>query len=524
MTTPAPLPTRSAGRDAATVTTWNLVSRATGFARVVVLGGALGATRLGDTYQASNQVSNILFEFLAAGTLSAVLVPGLVARIAADDRDSARAFAGALLGRALVVLAPIVVLGALFAKPAMHLFFSGNDTSTRDAQVRLGAFLLLFVLPQLVLYAWGAVVTAMLHADGRFAAAALAPVANNVVVTSALGVFWWRGAASLTLGVWDKALLGGGALAGVLCMTLIPAIAASRAGLSVAPTWRSAPHTSISWTDVVWASLVVIPAQLFLLASLVVAGRVPGGVVACQIGFTLFLLPHALLGHPIATVTYPRLAALWARNDTEGVRREAGRGLTTGLLLTAPAAALLAALAPWIVRILSVGALARGAGPTVVAAALAGYAVGLTAYSWSLFVTRVSYATGDVRMPGLAALGAGACGALVLVTAATGANTGTLRWIGLAHSVMAAVMVGVIVTVLVRRGVLLLDAKHWIVGAAGAAVGGLAARLVADAVDGTTRIGATATVLCAALVGLTIYAAVLWLGGMRRTALDAFAA
>jgi putative peptidoglycan lipid II flippase len=515
MTTPSPSPTRSAGRDAATVTTWNLVSRLTGFVRVVMLGGALGATRLGDTYQASNQVSNILFEFLAAGTLSAVLVPGLVARLSIGDREGARAFASALLGRALIVLAPIVALGAVLARPAMHLFFAGNNASTRDAQIRLGAFLLLFVLPQLLLYAWGAVITAMLHADGRFAAAALAPVANNVVVSAALALFWLRGSTGLALGVTDKVLLGGGALAGVLCMTLIPAVAARRAGLSIRPSWRTSTTATTPLTDVMWASLVVVPAQLFLLGSLVVAGRVAGGVVACQIGFTLFLLPHALLGHPIATVAYPRIAASWANADVGAVRRDSGRGLTASLLLTAPAAALLVGLAPWIVPILSIGALEHGAGNAVVAAALTGYAVGLSAYSWSLFVTRISYASGDVRVPGIAALIGGACGAFVLVALARGADTGTLRWVGLAHSVMALVTVLAVVVSLVRRGVLALETKRWISVAVAAAIAGVASRVVGDAVNGTTRVGAAATVLGAAVCGLVVYGAGLWASGLR---------
>ncbi|MEY2399209.1 MAG: putative peptidoglycan lipid flippase [Actinomycetota bacterium] len=524
MTTPALTTTRGAGRDAATVTTWNLISRLTGFARVVVLGGALGATRLGDTYQASNQVSNILFEFLAAGTLSAVLVPGLVARITAGDRDGARAFAGTLLGRALVVLAPIVVFGAIFARPAMHLFFSGNDASTRAAQIRLGAFLLLFVLPQLLLYAWGAVITALLHADGRFAAAALAPVANNVVVTAALGLFWLRGASGLHLGLSDKMLLGGGALGGVLCMTAIPAIAARRAGLSVAPVWRSSVHATTPVGDVLWASLVVVPAQLFLLGSLVVAGRVAGGVVACQIGFTLFLLPHALLGHPIATVAYPRLAASWANDDAAELRRSAGRGLTAALLLTAPAAALLAALAPWVVRVVAVGALAHGTGDALVAAALTGYAVGLSAYSWSLFMTRVSYASGDVRAPGVAAVIGGACGAVVLVAMSGRADTTVLRWIGLAHSAMAALMVAGLVVVLVRRGVLEMQVRRWATVVMAAVIAGVATRWLADAVGGTSRFASATTVGAAAVAGLAVYVVALWVGGIRpRAALDLFA-
>jgi len=54
------------------------VSRAFGALRMVVIAGVLGTTYLGNTFQASNSVSNVLFELLAAGALSAVLVPTFV--------------------------------------------------------------------------------------------------------------------------------------------------------------------------------------------------------------------------------------------------------------------------------------------------------------------------------------------------------------------------------------------------------------------------------------------------------------
>ena len=53
------------------------VSRAFGGLRMVVIAAVLGTTYLGNTFQASNSVSNVLFELLAAGALSAVLVPDL---------------------------------------------------------------------------------------------------------------------------------------------------------------------------------------------------------------------------------------------------------------------------------------------------------------------------------------------------------------------------------------------------------------------------------------------------------------
>ena len=66
---------RSVARAALGMGGATALSRACGFVRVLVIAAALGTTYLGNTFQATNSVSNVLFELLAAGALSAVLVP-----------------------------------------------------------------------------------------------------------------------------------------------------------------------------------------------------------------------------------------------------------------------------------------------------------------------------------------------------------------------------------------------------------------------------------------------------------------
>ena len=67
-----------------------VVSRLTGFVRVLVIAAVLGTTYLGNTFQAANSVSNVLFELLAAGALSAVLVPTFVSSIDAGNGRGGR--------------------------------------------------------------------------------------------------------------------------------------------------------------------------------------------------------------------------------------------------------------------------------------------------------------------------------------------------------------------------------------------------------------------------------------------------
>ena len=59
------------------VASGTLLSRLTGFGRVLALVWAFHVTRLGDVYNIANTVPNILYDLLLGGVLSATLDPGL---------------------------------------------------------------------------------------------------------------------------------------------------------------------------------------------------------------------------------------------------------------------------------------------------------------------------------------------------------------------------------------------------------------------------------------------------------------
>src|ERR671911_1632986 len=83
------------------------VSRTLGLVRVLVVSAVLGVSFLGNAFQQANSVSNVLFELLAAGALSAVLVPAFVELLDRDDQPGAEQVAGGVLGVALAVLGAI---------------------------------------------------------------------------------------------------------------------------------------------------------------------------------------------------------------------------------------------------------------------------------------------------------------------------------------------------------------------------------------------------------------------------------
>src|SRR4051794_38723422 len=170
-------------RAAALIASGTVVARVFGFLRTAVLGRVLGATFLGDTYTATNAVPNVVYEIVAGGALASLVVPVL----AGVDAETARRTGGALLSWAVVILTPLALLGVVLRRPIAELLLGGSPQA--DAQVEVGARMLVVFAPQVVLYGIGIVCAGMLQSARRFLAPALAPLVSSVVVIGAYLTF-----------------------------------------------------------------------------------------------------------------------------------------------------------------------------------------------------------------------------------------------------------------------------------------------------------------------------------------------
>ena len=500
-------------RSTASITAGNVASRITGFVRVIAIGAALGTTFLGNTYQTSNLVSNILFELLAAGLLSSVLVPTFVRYIDAGQRDDAEHVAGAVLGVCLAVLGAVLVVGLVLRPLIMRLLtIAVSDPHVRQQEVALGSFLLWFFLPQLLLYAAGAVATALLNSARRFAAPAFAPVANNVVVIATMIAFWALHGShgGIDLDLRERLVLAVGTTAGVLVMTAIPFIASWRAGMRLRPHWDPRnPSVRALARPGAWAVGYLALNQLLIAVTLVLANRVAGGVVAYQIAYTFFLLPYAVLAQPIMTALFPRLASdavRWRRFSatvSDGVR------LVSFLVL--PASAVMAALARPALQVMQLGAL-DAAGAALVARVVAAYAVGLVGWSALQLLTRASYAAHDTRTPTLVAAGLTTLGVGLMVwwfSRSTG--DGRVVVLGLAYSTAMIAGAAALLIQLARHIHRALPIGRSLVRSlvcAAAAFG--AARLVVEVLPSTSRVEAALTVVVGTALSLAVYAGLQW--------------
>ncbi len=416
---------RPVTRAAAVMGAATALSRVLGFGRVLVIAAVLGTTDLGNTFSASNSVSNVLFDLLAAGALSAVLVPAFVELLdgggAEPGRRGAEGLGGALLGWALAVLVPLCAAGVLAAPALARLLTAGTADAVVAADQRaLATFLLRLFIPQVLLYTYGAVATAVLHAQRHFTVTAVAPIGNTVVMVAALGAFrvLHGPGTDFDLTLAEKLLLGAAGTLGVAAFVGIPAVALWRTGFRLRPRLgRDHPDPGArgvheSFRRAVrlsgWAGLQHAGTGILLGAALLVGMGVTGGVVAYQVAFACFLVPYAVLSLPLITAVLPELAGEAGELGAFGRRLRWALGRMTTLVVPVSVAGVV--LAPPLMEALAFGQTSAEGG-RLIGWALAGLAAGLLPYGAFLLFVRAHYALGEGRSPAMVALGSAALGA-----------------------------------------------------------------------------------------------------------------
>ena len=513
MTQPASVARAAAGMGIATA-----VSRGIGFARILVIAAVLGTTYLGNAYQSSNAVGNVLFELLAAGALSAVLVPTFVEHLDRGDIAEAERLAGRILGVALVVLGAVALVGIVAAPWIARLLTAGvTDPAVADQQRSLSTFLLRFVVPQILLYAVGAVSVAVLYAKRRLAVTAMAPIGLTVVVVTAMGVF--RAVAGpdpgLDLAVGEKLILALGATLGVAAFVGIPTVALRRSGFRLVPRLGLRdPAVSRVLRLSAWAVFQHSMIGLLLLAAIVVGNTVEGGTLAYQVAWVFFLAPYAILAQPVHTAILPDLAR--QANDPDHFASSVRWALDGMAVLIVPVAAILVALALPIMRVAAFGQATRAGGVGLLAAGLASLAIGLYTYSAFLLFARAYYALGNSRVPALTALASAAVGITVMAVggALTSGRT-TVAVLGFGHTAAYAFGAVVLWVGLARRTGHLVVPRSLVRSVLVAAPLAIVVWLVFRALDPTGRMATLGALIGFTLVAGAIYVLVLRaLGGV----------
>lgn len=389
------------GRAASLMALGTLISRLTGFAKLVVLIHVLGFTYLDDAYNLANTTPNVIYDLVAGGILASTVVPVFVDRLTRLPARRASRDLAAVCGLSVTVMVLASVGLAVVAPVVIRLYDLNTAASASVAAQRIVAvrLLRLFAL-QVLAYGVITLLTALLNAKRRFGAPAFAPIANNLVVIAVLLACRARyGPLSLALAGRQPGLvtlLGLGTTAGVAVQAAVLLPALRSAGLRLRLRWE--PRNP-AVRDIVrlsgWTLGFVLANQvaMFVVLSLAHGENAGGGATAWTSAYSFFQLPFGILAVSVMNALEPELAEHASRGDLGAFRRRLGQGLRATIAVIVPATVGYLLLArPLVKLVLSTRQGTAGTGALLVALVL-----GLPGFCAFLYLIRAWQALRDTR-------------------------------------------------------------------------------------------------------------------------------
>lgn len=379
---------RGRGRSTAIFALWTGVSRIAGLLREIISAAIFGTQGAINAFVIAFAVPNLLRSLVADSALSAAFLPVFTELEEQGRHREARRLAGALVGVISVGLGLISLLAVVTAPWVMPLFAPGLSPDLVDETVRLSQIM----FPIVVLLGLTGLAAALLQAGNRFGPTAFVPVLWNMIIIVLL-----VGATPFVSDDHRITVYAVAILVGTLAQLLY--LVPSLRGMGPFPLSLGFANRHVRRV-----LKLMLPVTLGL--GLINVNLVVDGIFATLVSddapraidaaFRLYLLPQGVFSVAIATVLFPAISRLAARDDTEGMRATLADGVRQIFFLLLPASAFLLVLGEPAVRLVYQHGDFDAASTALTSKALVYFAIGLAFNGASLLVIRAFF---SMQMP-----------------------------------------------------------------------------------------------------------------------------
>jgi putative peptidoglycan lipid II flippase len=390
----------SHARASAIIGAGTLVSRVTGLVRSMVLFAVIGttATRAGDAFIIANQLPTNIYELLAAGVITGIMLPQIV-RAAQTHDDGGSRFVSKLLtlGTIIMVAATAVMMACA---PLLIGLYGPEFTSD---QLALSIAFAYWCLPQLLFYGLYALIGEVLNARRIFGPYTWAPVVNNIVSIVGFGIFLFVFGGPLTaVSAWTAQMtmtMGLIATGGIALQALILLLFWRRTGLDFRPDFRwrgmGLRHMGrLAW----WTFLAVLVGQIAALIQIRIVGDASGdaaAVAALNVSWLIFMLPHSVVAMSISTSYFTALSEDVAAERHDLVHANVDQSIRAISVFAFGLMAALAAASVPVARMFT----STSDQSASIAVVLLAYLVALVPFGVLVVIRRVFFAFHDTRTP-----------------------------------------------------------------------------------------------------------------------------
>ena len=375
------------------------LSRVLGLVREMVVAYYFGINGKINAFTVAFQIPNLVRALLADAALSGAFVPVFSDLLEKGERQRAWRVASTIFWLVLLVLGGLTALFILIAPILIRPF--GEPGGDFDLAVGLSRVL----FPIVVLLGLSGVIVGILNTYDHFTVPALTPVFWNLAIIAglALGVPRVSGENA------QLYIYAGSILVGTVIQLFLPVpwLRGLDGRLQLVLDWRD-PAVRRFFTLMLPVTLTLGLINVNAVIDTLFASRLldPNlAPAAINAAFRLYMLPQGIFSVAIATVLFPALARLAARNDIDGFRATVSTGLRQIAFLLIPASVVSAVLAEPIVRLVYERGAFTAADVTVVAGCLAALSLGLVFNGWMLMLTRGFYGLQSNWLPTGVAVG-----------------------------------------------------------------------------------------------------------------------
>jgi putative peptidoglycan lipid II flippase len=289
-----------------------------------------------DTFNAANNLPDVLFALISGGALAMAFIPLLTEYLTTKDRAAAWDLFARVANVAFLVTGSIAILIAIFAQPIVDAEL-GIAPGFGQEQRTLLAELMRLNLVGTIIFSISGLVMASLQANQHFVFPAMAPSMYNIgQIFGAIFLVPRYGVHGLVYGV----------IIGAAMHLLIQVPMLFKFG------FRWTPSLDLRHTGLIEALKLMAPRlltmggiQIIVLARDNLASRLDqvGAVTSLTYGWMIMQVPETILGTAIATAMLPALSVLAAKGDWHEFRATIERALRVLIALTIPIAAVMAA-------------------------------------------------------------------------------------------------------------------------------------------------------------------------------------
>lgn len=370
---------------------YTLLSRVTGFVRDIVMAAIMGTGLVADAFVVAQRLPNHFRAILGEGAFNSAFVPTYSATLEKEGPEAARHLAGRLLTIMLAVLVTLTALALVFMPQAVSVLAPGF--SDEPEKFALAVTLTRITFPYLLFITVVTLLSGILNAHERYAAAAAAPILLNVGIVAALAVAYLFPSAGHAA-AW-------GVMASGVAQYLLVAGDAMRAGLAPRPERpRLDAGVRRFFRSLGPAVIGSAGVQIAMFADTIIASLLPTGAVSSlYYADRLYQLPVGVIGIAAGTVVLPTMSRRLAAGDVSGAEAAQNRAMAFIWLLSAPFTVAFLLFPDLIMRALFMRGAFTAESAASAGAALAAYSVGLPAVVIIRSAVASFYARQDTATP-----------------------------------------------------------------------------------------------------------------------------